>query len=458
MWTNRFWSHLVHHDRLTERLHYYFLRIRPFNPNQLKKGIELLIKEQGLGGIRCYSVFGRYDLVVRAWLHPSLAANFYKWLEGLEGCRRIRQFVVEDIVHAWYHQEKTGSQESLEIIKELDQSKIIRVQRGQEDSLAARLMSHGLAMKTPKSIEAIKFFVTIRLQNYQLDDKIQHAQTATRFAESTGELTNIATYCGLGEECTLLLKAQARDFFSISKIPIWVNESIPGARTETYISLDKMHLLADDRIGMSTFNEIQGRDLMVQGLIPEVYEPKYQRKSFSERSENIVAFIKSDLSEKSLTRAQRDFLRSYITSYLNDDDSRMIQFLFKLFIDIERYLRENIESFVGRKCQGKSKKAFEAAEGDDRKRLSIGDMLKVYSKAVEISGENQEVNLKSGWQDFVNLRNSVAHGDLEFDSTNWSNPLKVILLRTWPTKQLLSLVARTTDVEFSGEYFGQRDI
>ena len=179
MWVGKFWSHVVHSKRLTERLHYFFLRVRPFDAKKIERSIARLVGEKQLGSIRCYAVFGRYDLIVGVWLHPALAPSFKEWMDScLVDCRirRIRQFVVDEVVHAWYHRENLASEEAGELLNQLDKRRIRGVQDGKEDALLGRLMKKGLVLDGPRDPEAIRFFVTIRLERQQLDEKLQIAK------------------------------------------------------------------------------------------------------------------------------------------------------------------------------------------------------------------------------------------------------------------------------------------
>ena len=257
----------------------------------------------------------------------------------------------------------------------------------------------------------------------------------------------------MGEECTLFVRAQSRDFFSIGVLPLWVNENLPGARTETYISLDKSHLWADGRIGLSTFAEIAGRDLMVQGLIPEVYDPAFREGEARDRGDAVIGFVRKSLSRRSLSAAERSFFREFLLAFLEGKSQGMVQVLFRLFIDLEAYLRGNLETFVGRVCQQKARDAFGVARGRDRKKLSLGDVLAVYGRAIALAEIDGETDLGSGWSPFVELRNLTAHGVLELSAAEWSRPLDTVIERSWPAQRLIGLIARTTDNEFSGEYF-----
>src|ERR1700730_183963 len=101
-WSTHAWHHSVH-ELLGETLHYYLVRVRPFDARDVSKRLGQLVQQQKIGSIRVFKLFGPYDLLVRTWLHPTVAAHFHESLAGaFETSARLPYFAVENIHYRWY--------------------------------------------------------------------------------------------------------------------------------------------------------------------------------------------------------------------------------------------------------------------------------------------------------------------------------------------------------------------
>lgn len=81
-WEDKAWHHCVH-ERLGEMLFYFFVRVSPRNPSDVKTKLTSFVAEKQIGSIRVFPIFGSYDFLIRVWLHPSVATHFSSWLDGL---------------------------------------------------------------------------------------------------------------------------------------------------------------------------------------------------------------------------------------------------------------------------------------------------------------------------------------------------------------------------------------
>src|SRR5437870_2746032 len=101
VWDDKAWHHRVH-ERLGEILFYYFVRVSPRIPSEAKAKLRYLIAEKQLGSIRVFPIFGSYDLLMRAWLHPSVATHFASWLDSTLSNCQVVPFAVTHIDRRWY--------------------------------------------------------------------------------------------------------------------------------------------------------------------------------------------------------------------------------------------------------------------------------------------------------------------------------------------------------------------
>jgi len=95
-WANIEWHYEIHR-RFGEQLVYYLLRVRPFVVPEIKSRLKSLLEREELESIRVFEIFGRNDLLIRAWLHPNFSNEFPSWLrDSLQYDTEVDIFVVTD--------------------------------------------------------------------------------------------------------------------------------------------------------------------------------------------------------------------------------------------------------------------------------------------------------------------------------------------------------------------------
>ena len=97
------WHERVH-LRLGENLYYFFFKLSPFDTRRARHELDEMIKKNQLGSVRSFEIFGAYDLIVRAWLHPNIVNQFRGWLTSAlkDQLRATHTFEVTHIDRRWY--------------------------------------------------------------------------------------------------------------------------------------------------------------------------------------------------------------------------------------------------------------------------------------------------------------------------------------------------------------------
>src|SRR5215216_4939869 len=101
---DKFWHHSIH-ERLGETLFYFLARVRPLDHEEISAHLKKFLQDKRLGSIRVFPIFGSFDLLIRAWLHPSVVNTFRKGLDSiLVGSSHTLHtpFSVEHIDKRWY--------------------------------------------------------------------------------------------------------------------------------------------------------------------------------------------------------------------------------------------------------------------------------------------------------------------------------------------------------------------
>lgn len=448
-WGNKVWHYHVH-QRLGEVLFYYLARVRPFNIEEIKSRIHSLLIEKRLGSVRVFPIFGPYDLLIRAWLHPSIETEFRTWIDrALVNCRALYPFAVTYIDSRWYTRDINR-----DLLDSLTDDSIKAVQSGQDKHLLSQLISTNLVIE-PNRLEepTIKFFVAINFDDENQPIQVDVVRGITRFLLRSDYIKSPSIYRGFGF-CSILVKGDATSYFDVANLPNWIGEEYAslGVSTETYLVHDQMHIVGDETIGDATFHAIQGRNLFVQWIIPEVYD---KRSSEGYEIERFLLDVvhPSEAQSKSLTQRDKKLLHDYLHGYLESDPTRMAQTLFTFFFELENYLRNNLQEFIGRSGLSMKELYNEARIiKETNKFLSLGDLLNLYRLAIEhIKPNTQALMLKEDWQELARIRNKIAHGDVDF-LKNWDEMLKGVLKQMSGIHELVSLVTTVTRNQYIGSY------
>ena len=451
-WDNKFWHHEVH-LRLGEALYYYLVRVRPFDSDDVRDRLKKLLSEQQLGSVRVFPIFGTYDLIIRAWLHPNVATRFRAELDAILAVagsgHAVHTFMVERIDKRWHDQQ--GVDRSL--LESLDEYAIRDVQRGERLDLLRRLIDGKLVL-TRRRTQNISFFTTINIEAIT-DALPAGVVNAIRqyLLDRPRVIENVSIYRGSGY-CSILVKGEVGNYFNIAPLPNWIGSTYRDFRvhTETYLVHEASHILGDEVVGEATFDALQGRDLFVQAIIPELYN-----KIIGQLKRGAVERL---LNEAALTLALTDkdkkVLHDYLLAYLNDDKTGMAKTMFTLFFELETYLRERHKEFVGRKTKGgtvgEMYDKIHTPEAE-RENPTLKTFLHLYSQTIKVTDEANEFgDLVGGeWDNLAKLRNDIVHGNVD-PLQNWDSLMKRLLPSLPRIRRLLLLIESVTGKAYNGDY------
>ncbi len=443
---------------------YYFVRVRPFEPTLAKADLTAIIRERQLGSIRVFPIFGPYDLLIRTWSYPTVATRVSDYLDaGLRGFRDLEYFSVTHIYHCWYS--KTfrrreqrripplgGQQAAAEpvLLETLDEKTIRAVESGAAHEMESALIAADLLIDRPAPRRTIRFFVPIRFaENTPAIVSTAVRDLAEYFQSHSDQVASWSLYGGYGFCSLLVAGAVAADRYEdVALLPNWVGEHFQdfGASTETYLAHGYDHLIVETKIAESTFREIKGKDLFVQTVIPELYEVRRDKKV-----EEVEQFLKTQVEGKLLTTQDRSLLHDALLAYLRNSPSEMVKTLLIFFIDIESFLRDSLNEFIGRLIQEDPVRFLEKA-GIAREKgrfLTMGDLLKAYSLALNSNGQDRVQRLDIAA--FVRSRNLIAHEGVNA-LVQWREILGGVVESLVGVREILSAVQDVTKRPFVGTY------
>lgn len=440
-WGRKFWHHRVH-ERLGETLYYFLVRVRPLDLQELTIRLRALIGDKQLGGISVYPIFGAYDLLVRVWLHPSIAAQFRGWLsDSLRYNHSIHPFAAEHINKIWYDQEYPKS----DLLEELDQAQILAVQSGRDVALLQKLLDANLIIQQNQS-GGIQFFISMYLEEDSFSAQELIANGISRYLQDGDEINNAAIYRGFGF-CSILFEGQVQEYVNIAKLTNQLGRefNIYSLMTETYLVQDSNQIISNETIGQATFFALTGRDLFASSIIPELYQ------SHSPKRIELERILRDEAFNQPLTQKDKKLLHDYLLGYLEDDATQMATTLFTFFFEFEQYLRLNYAEFISRKTHQSVKEFCEQTKVVLSSKLpTLVDTLNLYSLAIKHSDKTEKLLLTGDWADLVGIRNAVVHGmDI---LPRWSDILKALINSLPKVRHLLLIIEDVTGNAYAGTY------
>jgi hypothetical protein len=444
-----FWHRQVH-QRLGEKLHFYIVRARPLDTPEIINSLKTLIATGFFGSIHVFPIFGSYDVLIRIWLHPTNEDRFRHDLSSAMAQageeRRINGFTVDAIEQSWYAEDEVKE----ESLRALNEDIILRIQDNKAPADYKSFRTQKLILRRKYHSNGILFFVAVQLRPEFDEEHARHVAIAIRdSAPNHSDIHNVSIYRSTGH-ASILLRGEAQDYFAIERLG-WIRRRFKtyGATTETYLVQTRAYLFADEKIGRGTFSALHGRDLLVQSILPELYEAPF------EKAHDIKRAFDDDIHGVSLVDGDRNLLHDFLMGRLESNPVRMMTALFTFFVEVEQYLRERHQEFVGRQNVGSLKDIYTKVNISDNKRyLTLGDVLKVYEHVIKVTSPEHS-DLVGDWEDFAKLRNEIAHGGVDIMG-EWETLLKRLLAHLPRLRRLLPYVANVTAKECVGTYFGSQ--
>lgn len=448
-WSNLEWHYDVH-DRFAEELVYYLLRIRPFRVNEIKSKLKSLLERENLESVRIFEIFGRNDLLVRAWLHPVVNRDFPDWLkDALSFETEIEVFTVREPFVILSNPPTLNLTDSSDLLNNLYNEDIIQaVQDGRDEALLQRLIESGIVLSREQTgPDPIKFFLSIRLS--QESQKIKDAVSKDLFehvSKNIPTISNVSIYQGTGF-CHLLLKGEVvHNFFAIGELIDWILNDLSAfeASTETYVvALPAPLVETPDRISTATLQAIRGKDLFVYNILPELYE-----RYFSHKDEIEILF--KELSKPTVIEA-RKLVHDYLLGFLKRKNAEMKIVLFTFFNELEEFLRDNHTKLAVANGLDVIEVYKHLDYKENAKHIPLGKLLDFYHYVAKKVGVDLSDKWAGDFKELAHLRNKPLHGDWDFHD-EWKNSLKLVL-KNWPAiKVLVELVRKRGAVEYEFTY------
>lgn len=338
-WANRTLHYRVH-ERFDEALFYHLVRVRPFELEEVVKRLNELTRKLRLGIMRVYPTFGQWDLVLRAWLHPSIANSFER--ELAIHIPTHHTFAVSSIVQRWYDR---GEKIEDPLLEELNETTLRAIQSGQDIDLLSKLISGKLIQVRDIFNETvISFFLSINFDSRNGAPQAEILKALTAYLLSNPTIKNASIYTGYGF-CRILFtgQVQVHNYFDIAKLPNSINRQFKsiGIETETFLLLGPPYTIGSEPIGDATFRGLRGINLFVHSFIPELYTEDFPQRTLVE------SFINQEAHDKYFTPEDKRIIRNYLIGFLNGNVTQMQTTLFTYLVGLEHFYVQIMPGLLG---------------------------------------------------------------------------------------------------------------
>jgi hypothetical protein len=420
------WHHKVH-EHLKERVRYFLLALSPYNEDKLKESLNNLVRDHDIRGLRAYRVFGRYDLLIRAWMHNDTFVRmvdlFYRYI-SIDSVRieRIEADYITDVEHRWYEgtsllpRETTTKQE--ELMCGLNHELVAQIESGEDGTALKRYEKEDLILKKPGTEKTITFFICVMFPDGSIktDDRERLLKTIKEYiSERKKDYLFAEIDRASGVICNLIIRARALDYFAIGELTAWLSTQPHVSSTETYLSLFELPLIGNTKLSLATFDALDEPNRKVLSIFPDPYYPNgpYPKRKWGVIADDVVTYLLG--KHRAYPRGLKTFLHKFLLGVLNRNPAEMGGAIMYIFGSLEGYLRERVGDYIFQrhfKFDTIFEECFPATASPKKQRsrdtLGLAELLHIYYKTIEKTP--QELKSPSNWTLWPEVRNWGAHG------------------------------------------------
>jgi hypothetical protein len=426
-WDDKFWDRTVHRF-FKEELLFFLVKLKPFRHREIARELNRINRDLQLGSVHAFKIMGQFDLLIRAWLHRDVVAQFGECLTKLPDFYNYHEFRVLSLDNAWFSEgvEAADSRLRTQLIAELDHNKLREIESGTDVEAYQRYHDAGLVIERPLLDSHITFFVGVNFAIGPPDNSMATICSTMREYIGTAlrSVKRIVVDRGKGLY-EILIKGESADFFEIGRLPAWISETFHANRaiTETHLSHGVEPIAGDGRLSIATLHSLGGFDPWVKEIVPDLYPKKGEKLR-----EEIERFLRNRRRQIH-TQGQRKFLEKFLSGVLDGVGASSAQAIFLLFWELELFLSRNCGKFLGREFNA----TMEQCAVKDPKRLTLTDLLQIYTKSLQ--GKGVDLNpfidrttgeRTNGWNAFVQLRNDSIHPNYD-PLEKWEEVCRTVL-------------------------------
>jgi hypothetical protein len=206
------------------------------------------------------------------------------------------------------------------------------------------------------------------------------------------------------------------------------NEIVRHARgivstTNTYLVPDADALFGDSLISEKTFKMRGRRRLVLDRLVPEIYQGDDVSQVTTDRLE---AFVEKNWPKPEATSDEEAFcetcFKAIVRCRFEDVGKELGSYLGKA----ERALRLSAPAYVGLLTGGKPEDLLSNRKKSGDQQLSLGDLIEACVRASQ-QGAGKIEPLHADWSAIAKIRNDVAHANADFEK-DWEDVLRRFLI------------------------------
>jgi hypothetical protein len=295
----------------------------------------------------------------------------------------------------------------------------------------------------------IGFFISVNIES--LEDTVTDGIVngiKQYLKDARNSIVNVSIYTVFGF-CKILVKGEVESYFNIAPLANWIGTTFNpyAVHTETYLVHSPTLVVGDETIGEATLLALEGKDLFVQSIIPELYDRAYAKQK------KVVRFLADEAHKHELTQRDRKLLRDYLLAFLEDDADEMVKVITFAFISLEGFLNKHHKNFISHISGKTADEVYKLAHLHEHiKRPSLKHKLQVCAVAIKEWDKVQATDLVGSWDDLPELRNGLVHGNVD-PLNDWDSILRRLLPYLPRLRRLLALIDESVQTTSTGAYF-----
>lgn len=398
------------HNHFGEVLFYYLVKVNTVDYELIVNKFNHLLSSNQWGSIRVFPIFGRHDLIIRAWISPVLENRFRKSIKEIFENHDPLPFAVTDIL---LNSVNDGVKVVEKQLRKITPELIFSVQEGRNPEAKQNLVQDGLIIENKQSADLLMFYISVQIpsQHHNITERLglQIKEYLAEYCKPNGFIEYSSLYKGFGF-CDLLINCQVKpsDYFNISTIPNWISTELKNldVTTETFLAHKSEHLVGNERIEKGTFIAFRGLDPFIANILPEAYFPEY---ADGERCKQIkVSLQKNKKYIELLTDEDREMIYRLSSSFLKEEDVNFSGILFSFFSRFEQDMRKNLMHYLNKNKINADD--YIIKDDKSKKYISMDELIIIFNKLFK-KYDKPELIVKNH-QVIARIRNQNAHGTL----------------------------------------------
>lgn len=423
------------HSKFGEAL--YFFLISPVTYDdwfQLK--IENCLRSCNVQGWSLYTLYGFYDVLIRAWMSPEQKHSFSSNIQKETALLDISYFMASEMEYLWSSRQQQQKKLDTSLLNKYDNAILNSVQDKVPNINNIEILTNeGLILRNEKvyadkAFSGIKFYILINYPTAVNQDELK--EEIIRFINKSNHpnIEGISVYSGFGFAKFLIKGIASINMYDITNFACDLTKQFKLIKMKsTTLLTASQNAFQSDNI----FIKEMDSTVAIDKTIKELGIDSKQIENLNKYEIRLIHDKYQELVRKDIFPKHEKIFAPFFQDYVNKNSAALKKHLFIMIEfenDFRKFITKMLHKYYGRKWM----------ETDfDRLRQSVSIPPKGYDRMtmtewVNILGKvnsekNNEIDniIGPNWQELLriaaSLRNKVAHGRIDDPIEIWGDTL-----------------------------------